>query len=364
MKWRIIGLSIVIVFTHIFYGCGGGDEKQVGEEEYIPVRVIKASTGKIENVLSFTGNIEPWRRLNILPEVGGKIEHIYVEIGDRVKEGTVLAELDRETFELRLKQAEAGLAVAKSAYEDAKRNYQRAEELWKSGSMSQQQFEKIQLAYNSAKSQLQQAEAGLDLAKWQMKVSIMRAPFSGIISGKYLSEGDMINPQMPGAPGVLTLIDISKVKIKVNASEEEVIKIRNGQSALIKVRSYPDREFNGEVYAVNSAANPITRTFEVQIAVKNSGEFLKAGGFARVKIITDTKDNVIVVPTDVLLGTERDRHVYIVEGQQALKRFVQLGIIQNGLAEIVSGLKEGELVVASGQQMLQHGSRIRVVGGE
>ena len=345
-------------------GCGKKSQNTKNNEAVIPVKVMEITPDSIKEILSYTGSIEPWRVVKIVPDVGGKVAHIYVKIGDRVKAGEILAELDKETFQLRLKQAEAGVAVAKANFEDAEKNYKRAVDLKKNGSISEQQFEKIQLAYDAAKAQKEQAESALALAQWQLKVSVMRAPFDGVITGRWINEGEMINPQMPGAPGVVSLMDLSKVKIRVNASEQEVTKIRNGQKVYVYLDVYPGKTFVGKVFAVNQAANALTRTFEIQMVVPNQQGLLKAGMFARVDIVLQDKKEVIVIPIDALLGNEGNRYVYVVKKDTAVMRPVSLGIIQNDRVEILSGLAQGDELVVVGQQMLHQGAKVNLVGGE
>ena len=362
---RIFSTIGLLGFLLNFLVCGGeGKDAGSKEEAAVPVKIMRLAPDRIQETLSYTGSVEAWKELNVVPDIGGKISRIYVEIGDAVKKDNVLAELDKETFELQLHQAEAGLAVAQSSLDDAEKNYQRALDLQSKGSISQQQFEKIQLAHNAAKAQYRQAEAALELTRWQLDVSVMKAPFDGVITGKWLNEGDIINPQMPGARGVVSIMDLSRLKIGVHASEQEVTKIKKGLPAQVMVDVYPDRTFQGSVYAVNAAANPTTRTFEIQIAVPNSGNVLKAGMFARVDVVTQEKSNALVVPTDALLGREQDRYLYVIEGETAVKRPVTLGIVQNNRAEVTAGIQFGEHVVIVGQQMLHDGSRVVLGGGD
>ncbi|MCR4439007.1 MAG: efflux RND transporter periplasmic adaptor subunit [bacterium] len=345
-------------------GCASKGDSRATETAIVRVRVSPVTKGSIREVLTYIGSIEPYREMRVVPSVGGKIARIYVDIGDRVAAGQTLAELDNETFSLQLQQAQAGLAVAQANFDDAERNWNRMQELKQKGSVSEQQYEKVQLAYQAAQAQLQQAQAALALAQWQLRHSVMKAPFAGVVTAKYMNEGDMINPQMPGAQGVVTLVDLSRVKIRINASEREVTKLREGLPVEVRVDVFPDQVFAGEVSAVNAAANTATRTFEVQVVVPNPRLELKAGMFARVAVVVASREEALVVPTDALLGTEVERYVYVVEDGIAMRKGVRVGIMQNGLAEVVSGLQEGDQLVVVGQQMLQQGSRVTVEGGE
>jgi len=349
----------------ILSGCGSSEDKKEAKEKVIPVAVRIAEKGSIEHRLEFTGIVDAWKKLNLIPDVGGKIAKINVEIGDRVSKGTVLAQLDQQTFKLRLEQAEGGYAVAQAAFKNAEKNYRRALKLKKEGSMSSQQFEQIETGYQSAKAQLKSATAALDLAKWQVSVSVIRAPFSGVITAKYLNEGDMINPQMPSVPGVVQLMDLSRLKVQVYASENEITLIKKGQVVLVHLNAL-DNVIRGVVTNVNMAANPATRTFLVEISVPNYNGLLKAGMFARVEIIVEEKNDTIIIPSDAVLGRVGDFHVFLVQDKKAVRRKVKPGIKQGTLMEILDGLVPGDSIVVTGQEIVQHGSFVIVnaLGGE
>jgi len=334
----------------------------------IPVKVTTVRRGDIKNSISLTGNIEPWKEVNIVPDVPGKVAKIYVKEGDRVKRGQVLAELDTRAARLQLQQAEAGLAVAQANFNSASKDWERMQELHQKGTVSPQQYEKVQLAYEAAKAQLQQAKAMLDLAKHQLEVSVMKAPFDGVITGKNINEGEYINPAMSGMGpkglSVVTLMDLSRVKIKVNVSERDMGKIHIGQKAKIAVDSYPGRTFLGRVSNINPAADPMTRSFAVEVAVPNPRMELRAGMFARVEIITAERKDVLLIPLDSVISEEGSDYVYVVQRGKAFRRPVKLGLRQEPWAELVSGLEEGEEIVIVGKEMLRDGADVAVEGGE
>ncbi|HDT13550.1 MAG TPA: efflux RND transporter periplasmic adaptor subunit, partial [Candidatus Aminicenantes bacterium] len=193
----------------------GGEEAEAFAAA--PVKVYEVERARISEKLTYTGTLEAWNKINITPETGGKIAVIHVQEGDRVVQGQLLAELETDTIRLQLKQAEASVAVAEAGHADALRNKERMDRLLKENAVSEQQHEKIQLAYEAAAAQLEQARAALNLARHALDVSIMRAPFAGVIASKNAEVGDVINPMMggygAGTGGVLTLMDYSRIKI-------------------------------------------------------------------------------------------------------------------------------------------------------
>jgi RND family efflux transporter MFP subunit len=152
------------------------------------------------------------------------------------------------------------------------------ERLKQESAVSDQQYEKIKLALEAAEAQLQQAGTAVNLAEYNLDVSIMEAPFNGIIASKNAEVGDVINPMMGGfssTSGVLTLMDFSTVKIEIEVSQNDIVRIQKGQSASIKLSAYPDKIFEGRVRVVNQAADPLSRKFKVEIQAGNHDLALK-----------------------------------------------------------------------------------------
>ncbi|MCK4591354.1 MAG: efflux RND transporter periplasmic adaptor subunit, partial [Candidatus Latescibacteria bacterium] len=342
---RTLKLAVVVLAMIGISGIVGcGKEEKAGREEFgaTPVRMAEVVRGDISTVISLTGDIEPWRQVNIVPDLPGKVARIYVEEGDKVKQGQLLAELDTRTAKLGLQQAEAGLAVAQANLHSASKDWERIQKLHQKGTISPQQYEKVQLGYGVAKAQLQQAEAALDMAKHQLEVSLMKAPFDGVITGKNINEGEYINPAMggmgPGGSSVVTLMDLSKVKIKVNISEKDMKRVLIGQETRITVDAYPGKEFYGKVSKLNPTADPMSRTFKVEIAVPNKEMVLKAGMYARVKLSVVVHKDVLLVPEKGMLEQQGRFLLFVADGDVARMREVKPGLSSEGMVEIVDGV--------------------------
>ncbi|HMA53072.1 MAG TPA: efflux RND transporter periplasmic adaptor subunit [Acidobacteriota bacterium] len=327
-----------------------------------PVRVFKAVREKITQKITYTSTLEAWTKINITPEVGGKIARIHVLEGDRVAKGQLLAELETESIRLQLKQAQAGVAVADAAYADALRNKDRMDRLIKENAVSEQQREKIQLAYDSASAQLEQARAGLNLAKHALDVSIMTAPFSGVIASKNAEVGDVINPMMGGfgggAGGVLTLMDYSRVKANVDVSSEDIARIRKGQPAVLRVAAFPGRDFRGVVRLVNLTADPLSKKFGVEAVFDNPEGLLRPGTFGDVVFELESHENALVVPQKAIL---ENGYVFIVEGGKAVKKTVTLGLQNTTMVEILDGLAVAAPVIVEGNFGLEDGAAVQVL---
>ncbi len=367
MKGKILN-TVLVIFAFfglaLFWGCRS-EKKQTSAEETFgaaPVRVFKVRKQRISEKLVYTGTLEAWQKINVTPDVGGKIARIYVNEGDRVNKGQVLAELDTQTVILQLQQAEASLAVARARFLDAQTNLERMERLRQENAVSEQQYEQVRLAFEAAKAQLDQAQAAVNLARHSLDVSIMRAPFSGVVASKNANVGDVINPMMGSfspTSGILTLVDFSRIKIRIDVSPADISRVAKGQTAILRVPSLPGEEFRGTVHVVNLAADPLTKKFGVEIAVENPQLVLRPGTFGEITLEVSTREDALVVPQKAILANE---YVFVVENGKAIKRTVTLGLQNSLMIEVTSGLAEGEEVIVEGNFGLEDGAAVEIIG--
>lgn len=357
-------LGVCVVIGLLLICCQPQEQQETTVEQTFgaaQVKVLKVSKQKISERLQYTGLIEAHKKIVLNPDVGGKIARIYVEEGDRVKKGQVLAELDTRAIQLQVEQAEAQLAVTEANYNEAKKNLERWERLHKENAVSEQQYEQIRLAHEAADSQRQQARAAVNLAKYNLDVSIMEAPFDGIIASKNAEVGDVVNPMMGGfgaASGVLTLMDFSKMKIDIEVSHNDVVRIVKGQAASLHVSAYPEQTFEGRVTVVNMAADPLSKKFGVEVQLSNPGLLLKPNTFGEVTLEISSHENVLVIPQKALL---EDRFVIVVQDDKAIHREVVIGLQNSTQLEVLKGLQAGDLVVVEGNYGLEDGADIKIL---
>jgi RND family efflux transporter MFP subunit len=327
-----------------------------------PVKVFKVARRRIAEKLNYTGTIEARQKINIMPDVGGRIAKIYVNEGDRVAKDQLLAEMDTAAIVLQLKQAEAARSVARANLANAQTNLERMDRLAKEKAVSDQQHEQVKLGYDAAAAQLAQAEASVNLAEHSLDVSIMKAPFGGIIASKNAEVGDVINPMMgsmSATSGVLTLVDFSRVKIAVDISGTDIRRIHKGQVALLESPTLPGQTFKGAVSVVNLAADPGTKKFRIEVAVDNPDLALRPGTFGEVIIEVSTHEDALAIPQKAILD---NKYVFIAQGGKAVKREVTLGLQNTTLVEVASGLVEGDLVIAEGNFGLEDGAPLEITG--
>jgi RND family efflux transporter MFP subunit len=217
----------------------------------------------------------------------------------------------------------------------------------------------VTLAFDAANAQREQAQAALNLAKYALNISIMKAPFSGVIASKNAEVGDVINPMMggySGASGVLTLVDFSRIKIDVDIAEKDALRLSRGQKAALRVPSFPGREFAGEIVIANSTADPATKKFRVEAVFDNAGRELRPGTFGEIVFEAAARESALAVPQKAVLDNS---YVYLVQGGRAVKRPVTLGLQNTTVVEVLSGLAEGDVVIVEGNYGLGDGAPVQ-----
>lgn len=357
--------GLVIVLLLSILSCRSQEQEVAQEESFgaALVTVFKVSKQRISEKLVFTGVIEAWQTMNLTPEIGGRIAKIYVEEGDRVQKGQLLAELDTRAARLQLEQAEAVVAVAQANYNDAEKNVERMERLIKENAVSEQQYEKIKLTFESADAQLNQAQAALNLSKYSLDVSIMEAPFAGVVASKNAEVGDVINPMMGGLSsnsGVVTLMDFSRVKIEVDVSYQDVVRIKKRQPASMAVSAFPGRSFPGRVSVVNLTADPMTKKFHVEVAAENPDLLLRPNTFGEIMIEVSSHEDALVIPQNAIL---ENKYVFVLNEDNTVRRQeVSLGLENTDMVEILSGVQSGDRVVVEGSYGLDDGTKIEIKG--
>jgi len=363
-KITAISLGTALVITLSCLACRSQEQTVESDQEVLslaPVKVFKVRKQSISEKLFYTGVIEAWHKIAITPEVGGKIARIHVEEGDAVKAGQLLAELDTRAIRLQLEQAEAAVAVAAANAKDAQRNRERMERLKKESAVSDQQYEKILLAAEAGEAQLLQAKAAKNLAQYSLDVSLMKAPFDGIVAARNVEVGDVINPMMAGySPnsGVLTLMDFYQVKLELDVSHQDVVRIQKGLPVELRVASLPDRVFHGTVILVNVTADPQTKKFNVEAKFPNPDMTLRPNTFGEVTLMVKTRPDALVIPQQAVLD---DAYVFVVGADnRAVRKDVTFGLQNDRLIEVVSGLEEGEMVIAEGNYGLESGAALEM----
>jgi RND family efflux transporter MFP subunit len=369
--WLAIGLLLAVTFWFGYFHKKG---QKPQEKRVVPVEVETITTGAIAQTIELTGWIRANQVVDIAPKVAGRVESLQVvgedghkadvEEGLVVKKGQLLAVIDHDVYLAQLASAKAIVEARTVELADAEREKNRMLSLYQSSSATEQAKDKAVTAAELAAAALSAAKANLELAQVNLQESEVDSPIDGIVIAKHIDQGNMIR----AGDKIVTVADLKIVKVVASVAEKYSSQIAVGTPAELTVDAFPDRVFKSAVYSVYPALDEQTHTVQIEIRFDNPGEPgpLKPGMFAQVMLITGSKENVVVIPKDVILGGKIDKpYVYVVENaseqKKAHKRIVETGFIQADKCEIVEGIKPGETLVVNGMQYLADGIDVEVV---
>jgi len=371
MKKKII--YWVAVLTVVFFGLWLGyarkfATKTVGDTKTksssLKVAAETIGTATLAETIPVTGSFEALTSVEIIPEISGQLERLrlldntLVDVGAAVKAGEVIAVIDDDVYLAQLAECQANLEARKVALADAEREKKRIIALYEGGSATEQSKDKAVTAAALAAANLKQAEAALAKMKLTLDKATIESPVSGVVSKKYVDEGNMVGPTTP----LVRIVQIETLKVLGGVSERYLRLLIAGKTPVhIKTDAYPENEFEGVVYRVGVSVDPVTRTGEVEIRVPNPDMKLKPGMFARMTIVTRERKNVIVVPDSALIREEGNVYVFIANGSQARRRGVRLGLSQSEYYEVLEGLSVGDMVITHGQRQLEDGQMVKVI---
>ena len=375
--------------------------KQQGMGQTPLVEVAPVTQGLIEEKISRTGDIVPDAQVTIYSKVQGWVEKINVREGDRVKTGQVLVTLDAREAEAAVAQSKASLEAAdarlkqvkatseeavqsqiqqsKATLDLAESDLKRAQELLEKNFISRQQLDEARTKYNVAKAtydlalnslkqktwendialaeaQVRQAKANLDMTQAQLANLIILSPMNGGVTKRHVDPGTMLKDTTP----ILTIMDLSEVKMVVNVIEKEFVRLQKGQPVKVTVTAFPDRTFQGRIVIITPALELQSRTAEIQIAIPNPGFVLNPGMFGRAEILLRSNPEALLVPIQAVVTQEDKNMVYVFKDGQAHRRLVQKGLTKDTFVEITQGLKAGEQVITAGHGFLKDGGPVRL----
>lgn len=337
-------------------GTDGTDGTTADSTRVIPVAAQIIQNGDVVDRIPATGTVFPLHDVTVSAQTAGTITQIFVEVGDRVKKGAALIQIDPELKELALTQAEARLIEARAAFKKAETDFERNETLHETRDISDYVFENARLQMESAKAAYLSAEANVKMARRQLKDARVESPVNGIIAARFLDLGSTVAPGIP----VAKVVDISQVKIKIGVAEKDVVKVKPKQPAIISVDSFAGKSFEGTVTAVGPQADLSTRTFPVEILVQNPDYQLKAGMAAKVEIATETMKDVTLIPKSALLERGGETLIFVVSNGRAEKRVPKLGLESGDNVVLLEGAQAGEKVVILGQENLADGTPVAI----
>jgi len=348
MKTKVIIISTVTVLLLSAAFKLKSNKRAVEENVYRPdvnkKVLVEAESAVIKNFdkpLSYTGTFAAFREVMLIPQVHGEVELVSFEEGDLVKAGKTLVQIDDDLLQ-------AQYVAAEASYNTAKRNLERHESAAGSGGVSKLQLDNYHLNLKSTESQLKQ------LSK-QIELSRISAPFTGTITLRDVEPGSVV-----GGNPVARITDLTQLKLEISVPEKEIMLFKEGESAEISSDIYPGQIITGKIeHVADRADNAHNYTVRVLIANTNDKP-LKVGMYGTVMMKKGLSKGAIIIPRTALLGSAKNPQVFVIEGDKATLKNIQTGYTSNESIEVLSGLREGDVVATSGHINLENGSNVTI----
>lgn len=323
--------------------CGNKSEEnntqiqaQAGGTEKPQVKLAKVQSADIPQTETYTATVESDIKNNIAPNTSLRIEKIYVEVGDIVRKGQVLVQLDA-----------SNLQQLKAQVENQQIEFNRTSQLYEVGGVSKAEYDNAKMQLDVLSTQYRQLTQNTQLV----------APISGVVTARNYDNGDMYN----GTP-ILTVEQTNPVKLVINISENFYKLVKKGQTVDIAVDAYEGENFTGQITIVYPTVDVTTHTFPVEITINNSSQKVRPGMFARATV-NFGEANHVLIPDEALVKQigAGDRYVYVYKNGKVSYNKVELGKHIGKQYEIISGVEPGDEVVIAGQSRLANGREVEVV---
>jgi len=345
MIFKYIITSFIIAVILLIAGCSGRNADQQEGGPPIPrVEVVSPERHTLSATLMSSGTITSRNEVRVIAQTEGKITMIDVEEGDMVREGDVIIQLDDSIPHAQYREAEA-------SYREARRNLERAEQLYERNLISEQEYQNIV-------AQAQIAESRYEYRRALFEYTTIAAPISGVITYRNVDRGDIASQR----EHLLTITNLNQLVIRVNVSELEVPHLNRGDEVSVSVDAYGGDQFKGRIRRVFPAADPATRLIPIEVELIDRDERLFPGLFARVQFQTQRRENALVVPVNaVMTNPQGERYVYIVNDDTAHYRGVNTGMRTDDYIEIIEGISENEKVVVRGAGSLRDRTPVQLI---
>lgn len=334
--WNLALCAAVIGL--VLSSCSGGkgstgDGEVTNEKPRVKVAYVESRA--VDQIEEFTANVEAENTNSIAPSTPMRIKKILVEVGDNIKKGQKLVQMD-----------EAALIQSRTQLENIRLEFTRTDELYKSGGVSKS-------AWDAQKTSLDVAQTAYDNL---LENTVLLSPVNGVVTARNYDNGDLYN----GTP-ILVVEQIKPVKVKINVSESYFSQVKLGMEAKLKFEVYGDEEFTGKVSLVYPTIDSQTRTFPVEITLKNADGRVRPGMFARVVMTFGVKDHVVVPDQAIVKQVgSGERFVYVYKDGKVSFNRVVLGRRMDKEYELVSGVENGAQVVVAGQSRLNDGMDVEL----
>ena len=350
-----------VISSLVFSACGNGAASDSGEgttataaEPYVKVVNVEVTPVLPEDFTAFvriTGEAEAEDDITVSAQEGGLLVRFFAEKGERVGRGAPIAKIDDQILRAQVEEARAAAALDRE-------RFLRQKQVWEEERIGSE------ITFLQTRYQAEQSAARAELLESRLERTTVRAPVTGILDDRYIDEGEIVSPGMQ----VARVVDTSRLKITGGVPERFGPFIQTGGSAVITFDVLPDRAFEGTISYAGASVEPRSRTFPIEILMDNPDGAVKPRMIANVRVATETLEDVIVVPQEVVIRTENGYQLFVVterDGESvAAAREIRVGPSLENRVVVESGLEAGDLMVSRGHQLVDAGDRVAIVGRE
>lgn len=361
---RVALALITLGITGLLVGCSGSGEKGEAsvaqsslKQQAVSVEVMAATRCSFDDAIVATGRFEANELVEISPKVAGRIARLEFDEGDHVTKGFLLVKIEDNEVRFELDRARAELKRREAELVGAQQVLERARELYQKQIAAEANLDDAKRLNDVAQASVEQAKAEVGLAEQRLADTELLAPLDGVLTDRKYAAGELV----PVGARILTLLQLSPIKLEVKVPEQRIGELKLGQKAAVTVDAFGGERYAGEISYVNPNLDEVSRNLMVRIMVPNRDMKIKPGMFARVSINTGAHRNILAVPRDAILSSSEEQDVFVAENGTATKRRLELGASWRDLVEIVSGITEGEDVITAGQNLLKDGESVNVV---
>lgn len=370
---RTFLLIVIPAAAALFAGCRAAQVQRAAvEPPPVAASVVTVAAEPFLATVSVTGTLVSNARVDIKAEIIGRITRFDKEEGDSVAAGEAVVWVNDENYQLALRQAQTASKVADATLErvrlmeaHSRSELERAQNLLKSGGITDKDLKAAQLAEQDARAQAavaaaqcEEARAAVDVAQKRVRDAVIQSPIAGVIQKKFINKGAYVE-----APTALfTVVDNGRLELESPVASAGLGPIRTGQRVTFSVNSYPGETFEGQVVEMAPAVDAETRSAKVRIQVPNPGSKLKAGMFAEGEILTGSTARAIVIPSAAVYRDDRSAkssYVFVLVDGKAVRRAVRIGREREGKLEIVEGLKAGDALISEQSIEIAEGVRVK-----
>jgi RND family efflux transporter MFP subunit len=345
-----------IAMTLLFLVVSPGLHAQEGQRS-TPVEISTVTREAVESKVTLTGTVFPKTKSVIASEVEGSVERLFVEEGDFVEKGQIIAELGASLYRLQLREAVAARKETEQRFLQAAGDLKRSEDLVAKGFISEKELSDDRFDREALSKRLRQHEAEIGRLKDRLGKTRILAPFSGLVAKKHTEVGQWLDK----GGAVATVIDLRTVHVTVSVPERLITKVRVGQQASVTADALDGETYHAEVGAIISEGDPETRVFPVKFLVVNRDLNLKSGMLARVTFAAGPTREGLLVPKDALVNRGEESVVFIVQNGKAKEVRVRIKTYHGKNAEIMGGVAVGDQVVIRGNERLRDGQEVQVL---